>query len=858
MSQTEPTPTEAFLPKASDREIGATGGEGDALLDAVESALVTLSKLTGHGGLFDATAAKSVEQTIHGVRKRLDRNDLNVVVVGERQSGKTTLLDAIVGDRLLGGARGQIGVPTFIRRRDSAGYVATFRSGATEDFAELLPDSTAEFVKTEERLEQSLADAKQRCVRGRSELRRAIEAREGAEQAAEDARGKLEEASRVAGTATSDLALIERDAGRVEAVVAEIEPAIPEILRRTPPRWAIWIWAFRVLFILFKRGVWKRYQAILAERESARARLLTGRNAAQDSSQARASAEVRVEPLVSGVTSAHAQAGDVERTLRAAEKERDELVGKLADLRSEREHYESERRRRFFSDLKALSGERGRERGLAELVIDYPARLLPSDVTIIDMPGDSDDGAKQWEAIRERADGCIFVSELDRGVTESAKQFLRRVRESMPHLLLVLTKVDNAFAAAVTRGGGDPWAQVDQARRIGTRRFARELGRDPDTVLSVAVAAEVALMPRDSELGRRFESEAAKLFQLIRHERAIILGAHAGSAIRRCIGSTAEAEARAEAAYRTKIDELERKRTPLPETFTQARLAAAGPDIELAARDALSRAVAALQSNFSVPRRFAEQAVEGCAERRGLPMAIERVSDELSERVKVARREAYLELEAGIERGVEAIAGRLFEELRQQYRLLHKLERSASSSSQLGPPADDSVGFTPLVPEIEKAVAAFDKGRYALGASGVVMGGAAGLMSFHWIGAAVGAAFGGLSAFARREGALRKRALGVVSEALSRIEAKYVDEMNSLDVSVQSAIRQATERDVARAILRFGRWINEPIEAEQSAIDAERRKLADLESVRAELAEHDHELERLLKAAADASVGLCR
>src|SRR5690349_5711295 len=118
MSQVEPsTPTEAFLPKAPGTEIGSTGGEGDALLQAVESTLLTLNKLTAHGGLFDASAAKSIERTIHGVRKRLDREDLNVVVVGERQSGKTTLLDAIVGDRLLGGARGQIGVPTFIRRR---------------------------------------------------------------------------------------------------------------------------------------------------------------------------------------------------------------------------------------------------------------------------------------------------------------------------------------------------------------------------------------------------------------------------------------------------------------------------------------------------------------------------------------------------------------------------------------------------------------------------------------------------------------------------------------------------------------------------------------------------------------------
>lgn len=825
---------------------------------AVESALATLSKLPAHGGLFDEPAARSVEQTIHGVRKRLGREDLNVVVVGERQSGKTTLLDAIIGDRLLGGARGEIGVPTFIRRREAASYVAIFRSGATEDFAKIVPDSTPKFVESAERLEEALADAKQRCTRARSALRKAIEARESAEHAVDEARGKVEEASRVAGAATSDLAVLESDVSRLETALAEVEPRIPEVLRQPVPRWALWIWFFRLLFISFKRRMWDRYQALVAERETVRARLLDGRSAARTRSEAQASAEGSVEPLVSGAASASTQAGDVERALRAAEKERDELVVKLDDLRSEREHYESERRRRFFTDLKALCGDRGKERGLVELVIDYPARLLPQDVTIVDIPGGSSDGAAQWDAIRERADGCIFVSELDRGVTESAKQFLRRVREVVPHLLLVLTKVDNAFAAALTRGGSDPWAQVEQARRIGTRRFARELGREPETVLSVAVAAEVALMPRDSELGRRFESEVAKLFRLLRQERAIILGAHAGSAIRRCIASTAEAEGRAEATYRAKIEELERQRTPLPETFTQARLAAAGPDMEAAARDAISRSIAVLKSRFSVPRRLAEQTIDGCADRRSLPQSMERLSGELSERVKDVRSEAHLELEAGIEQGVEATAGRLFEELRQQYRLLHKLERSASSSPRLGAPDDEAPSFPSLAADTEQAIRAFDKGRYALGAGGAVMGGSAGVLTFHWVGAVVGAAIGGLSAFARREGALRKQVLDAVTAQLARQEAVYIEEIRASEASVVAAVRAATEHDVARAILRFGRWINEPIEAEQSAIDAERQKLADLERVRTELAAHDQELERLLKAAADASVGLCR
>lgn len=858
MAEVESTPTEAFLPKQGANEVGSTGGEGDALLSVATAALLTLGKLTEHSQLLGSAAAKSLEETVRGAQQRLARAELNVVVVGERQSGKSTLLDAVVGDRLLGGARGQIAVPTFIRRRETASYVATFRDGTTEDFAKLVPDSTPEFVEKAERLERALADIKKRCAEGRTALRRAIEARESAELASGEAQRDLEEAGRMAGTATKELAVVETDAGRVDDAIAEVEPEIPRIVRREPPRWAVWLWLIRLFFVVFKRGVWVRYRALVRERELMQSRLLEGRTDARMRSEARQSAEARAAPLASGVTSAQTEAGDVERALRAAEKERDALRAELEDLRSKQEHYESERRRRFLADLKSLCGEQGRARGLAELAVDYPARLLPEDIAIIDMPGGSSGGATQWNTIRERADGCIFVSELDRAVSESAKQFLRQVREVMPHLLLVLTKVDNAFAAAVTRGGSDPWAQVEQARRIGTRRFARELGREPESVLSIAVAAEVALMPRESELARRFVSEIAKLFQLLRHERAIILGAHAGSAIRRCIGSIGEAEDRAERVYREKIAELESKRTPMPEAFSQERLAAAEPEIEACAQEALGRALASLRTGFSVPRRLAEQTVDGCEHRRSLANAVERTSPELAERVRRVRGDAYIELEAGMERAVEAVTAKLLQELRDRYQLLHKIERATRSFPRLGAPDDALPDFASVVPEIRSAVDAFDKGRYALGAGGIAMGAAAGVFTFHWVGALAGGAAGALSAFARRESALRKRAIDLVTQALSAQEALYAEELQSAAGLVRDTIRSSIQRSLERAILRFGRWIAEPIEAEQQAIDAERHKLAELERLRAELTEHDQEIEKRLRAAADASVGLCR
>src|SRR5262249_28532000 len=152
----------------------------------------------------------------------------------------------------------------------------------------------------------------------------------------------------------------------------------------------------------------------------------------------------RLALLVESAGLARTRADEAELALRTAEKERDDTHAEIERVQSEREHREAERRRHFLSNLGALTRKRPAGATLTELSIDYPARLLPDDVTIIDMPGAFSESAPEWIAIREQVDGCIFVSEIDRAVSESAKGFLRRLREVIPHLLLVLTKVDKA------------------------------------------------------------------------------------------------------------------------------------------------------------------------------------------------------------------------------------------------------------------------------------------------------------------------------------------------------------------------------------------------------------------------------
>ena len=86
----------------------------------------------------------------------------------------------------------------------------------------------------------------------------------------------------------------------------------------------------------------------------------------------------------------------------------------------------------------------------------------------------------------------------------------------------------------------------------------------------------------------------------------------------------------------------------------------------------------------------------------------------------------------------------------------------------------------------------------------------------------------------------------------------YAADLREREVVVVDAIRGALERSLERAMIRFARFIAEPLEAERDALEKERTKLAELEQLRERISEHDRELERLLEAARRASVGLCR
>ncbi len=485
-------------------------------------------------------------------------------------------------------------------------------------------------------------------------------------------------------------------------------------------------------------------------------------------------------------------------------------------------------------------------------------------MTIIDAAGVTADDPVQreqaWETIREKADGCILVSELERAVTGSTLGFLQKLREVVPHVLLVLSKIDESFMAAKRQGGVEPWDYVEHARRIATRRFAEQIGREPEGVLSIAVAAEIALEDVESSgLLRRFEAEVTKLFQLLRQERALILGTRAASVVQGCIDGTYEAEGRAERYYEQQIQELEERKRPEPEQFRSEQVALAQPAILEAAALVTSSARQALHT--SVRAALGETAKRlQTAKTTSELVALAPALDQELERA-IARIAAELNRDVGLEidAAVRKIELRVFDALRQRYEISHLVTRGSNPSIHFDAGISAPPKSLALEADFRQVTRSFQVFRLGLGSAGSA-GGALAVMlaSGSWLIALSGVAAGALLAFARTPQSLARQALQRVDLAMQAPEAELSKQLSAAEPAIATAIGRALDDSVARAIGRFDQWIAEPLEAERSAIARERGRLVDLQALRERLLLHREQLDLLVEAASRASLGLCR
>jgi GTP-binding protein EngB required for normal cell division len=859
-SQTS-TPEDLPSPRAA---LASHGPEADSLLDEVRASMATLSGLLAHAGDLGATVTTAIRSALQEVEGRLDKKQLKVVVVGEEQAGKSTFLDALLGERLLGMSKTPPSTVTSVRRGKERGYRVRFGSGATEDFARRVPDRTPEIVQRISEAETAGVEAKHNSYVAAADVASASDSLEKAEASLTNAFHAFETAREEAAQVSDQLAAKERSRESLAVEAEEGAAALPLVVRQRPSWWALWLWVAKLVVMLFTWRAWRAHRALSRQFKSTEAEITRLRAETTRAAESCAKAEAELaaaNPLVEEARKALAASQDVLNETAAL---RDELEFEAAQHRRDLERAREERQQRFLTEVRALSDAEVRGKDVVDLEIEYPARFLPDDVIIIDTPGITAKNASArdhaWRVINEQADVCMLVSELERAVSGATKSFLQQLRDAVLHAILVLTKMDEAYTEATRKGDSDPWEQVELARRIGTRRFAREVGRDPNTVLSVAVAAEEALREgaQAEPARRRFEAEIAKLFVLLRQERALILGAWSAGIVRRCIGGVAEAEKRAEHSYRERIAALEAQRIPGPDRFRTEQMDAAEPAVAAAAARVVAAGLDVMRGSAGLARVQCAQRIAACTTKEELRALAPQLTSAIVEALSRGREEVRAHLDVQADRAVRDIEVGAFQALRERYQLLHEVTRVSTSPTHVEA-AIAEPGKTPdLAPAVDQAVRSFDRLRVGFGVGGAAAGAAVGTLILPGIGSAAGALFGALATFARTPGALRRDCTAVTNECIAGLERVHIESITSLEPAVAKTIRASLEQSIDEALSRFGRWIAEPLEAERAAIEGEREKLRHLQTLHERLQHHDARLESLMQAAADASIGLCK
>lgn len=849
------------------------GGYGDALVVQARASLDTLRELLEHGKLLGDEVTASVESAVRDLQQRLERTELSVIVLGAPGSGKRTFLDALLGEPALGAALGTTRAIVTLRRRDAIDFRAHLADSRLDQFSSSVPDRRPELDRTIEASARALEQTEATAATLESSIERTkLESRQAAEawgEALATFEGKRLDAVQLG----ADLEAAGLRVERVGRELAEIADTVPASLRAQPAWWAIWSWLWRALFVVLFSSRSRRYREGAHERDAAVAALESAKQRADENERACRLLEADLEPLGAAAEASRtaAEDADAERARTSANLERARTA--LEDARAALELHVQERRAQFFERIEALV-RMGGGRMLKELEVDFPASLIPEDVALVDIPetagGAPADSARILRLVRELGEACVLVSELDQPVGDATKHVLQQMRDIAPHVLLVLTKMDRVFLEATRRRNVQPWADVEKARRAGTLLIAHDIEREPEEVFGLAVAARAALEEGDSGLARRFRSEVDKLFQLLRHERAILLGRRSAKAIQGAIAGLGKVREAAVAKYGKRVDDLEAHRAPPPDAFKVDALAAAEPRIADARSGALREASEAAHGALEALRVNCRMALSRAHGRRDVLDAARQTQTELDAGLPSAWTAAQKTLESSIDQRASAMEQELFAELRRRYRILHEVRRSQSSIPRLD--ADEEKGSQAIVlGAVEAASNKLSRVRLALSAGGAGVGAVAGHLIAPTLpgvladgriavvaGGLVGLLLGAFAAMVRAATRLKRRAAASLDAAVDQAEGRITDRLNESSGIVYQTIYDVLDTALDAVMARFAEQITEQLDAEAEAIAREREALASLQRLGPALGEHDDRLFEAIEAAVEASIALCR
>ncbi len=752
----------------------------------VRGALEALKKLLGHDAALGAEACEIVRRTHDEVERRLAREGLVVLLLGKSQSGKSRLVNSVLGAPVLATAnRPCTGTFVFVRKGPVCDYEARLRDGPTERFATKMPDREPLFLKSLEPAEEEQGAA----------AAAVFELQAKVEQASASA------SSTQAALAAHDLEIeqvgaLKEHLGRQQAEALEAQahldaerareppPHVPRYLRKPPPWWAVWLWVLRLVMLPFWRVPLRLRAAAESKDKNARERV------------AATAAEVKAaEERLASLDAPRREAGERLRALGdelslarkelSAARQRLEHANERVDrLREERAAYAKEREQAFISNLKALTDRQVRSGEVVDVRIEYPAERFPPTVTLIDTPGVGavEELSPVRASLERDVDACVYVADLS---AEGETKLVDATRTWVPHVF-VADRSDVTF-----RG----------------------------------------------------------LLNLLERERVVVSGSSAAQAIVRNLPAIQEGATRADGFYASRLSALESQRIPAPPEFRARQLDRMEKAIDEGADDVIRAARTFLHDKLAAVRTEWKEAIDSASDRGEIATRAKTVNESAAARLALVLEQMSEHVASELWRVAETLETWAVEEIHARYQLARRgIEASVFApvaSSVTRDDFDELRALRPIVGPLET----FERQRVVYGLGGTVAGAIVGTLAFPIVGTAIGAFVGVFAGFLKGTGSLKRDCIARLDAVLEATEKQVSGSLDGRKGDLARAIRASIDDALDQALEQLDQPIARLIAIERKAIESERTKRRELAELVLALKEAEVRLKELVALA---------
>lgn len=902
----------------------------------VNQSLGVMREIVDYDDILEPSTIQRFNEVIREVEARLNTDTLSVVVVGEQKAGKSTFLNAILGEEVLGTAVKECtATVTFIQYGDQPHYTA-FKTDGTElvfrsPFHERLVVVTEnlerlertygfashEFPSVSPNAKERVKSTRARTLRELQEIAQALQNLGLSDAILEDLRRKhpnvlkkwqadvahareiysMQEEKLATFPESADLserlrryeasalsAAEQREHHKADAL-SVLEQTIPSFLQEEQKSWLDTLLLFLFGWLYAKE---KKQRTILREdvdrsrkeveileaqeqlEQLARLygvpvpRFLTGR--ADDAPKLREKADPEVRRLLQ-------RREERKQELDHANYEWEKIHGaeRYIALMGEQKTLTDELLPAFKKDVHNLTDMQKQGNDIAELYIQFPAKHLPPNVQIIDTPGvntsTKTNQDRAWKAIRQYGDACLLVSDINQVVSQSTRDFLDKVKPIIPHILLVLAKVDVAYERAeedslILGTGEDPWEQVNQARDVGVKRFAEQAGRSTEDVFAFTVAAEPALrkVAGPGNLGHAFADEMEKLFDVLNAEKAVALATRAARGIQNCVAEVQTAQESVSEELGERLDFLESQRLPDPESFRESKIQMIHQVAPEGAYHVISEAFNFVAESVNAKIEQFSHEIYSCQNAEQVEAVVKRYPDARAIFINDCLHSISEFSRQTMVDGMEDLHAQIVHDIKERFWLVE--EQMGENVVSLEFPTIDignvSVALTYEDLHLETMVGDSEFMRIAGGVGGAAVGAAIGTVIFPVIGTAIGSALGVMAAEAFGGiRSLQAKCVRKVAEDLHNLQHKM---LHALETDVQTLIMNELIRvlwtNLQQTMDSFGQWIDEAIRDEQWLIESTQTELETLQEHRTLLAQNSQNILSLQKKAARISKGV--